>query len=397
VAAEALEPAHEVTWTGLPEVPVTVVIPAYDRARLVGRALSSIARQRPALAAEVIVVDDGSTDDTAQTAERAGARVVRHERNRGLAAARNTGLAEATHPWVAFLDSDDEWLPHHLATLWGMRRGHVLVAASALRCGPEQSSDRLHGCVSRRPTVLRSPAQLVFPDNFVPVSAAMVRRDPALAAGGFEPRFAGVEDFDLWMRLLDGGAGVVSPVVTLIYHVHTEQMSGDHHAMHAAHIAAAGIHRGRSWWSPGLVERWRGRSEWDKLLLALRARDRRRAIDHAATIASHPQRVLGLLRTWARRLMVRRRSSTVARDGGPSVALLPGTPRAELRALERFGNRPLVDLRALASFGRAWVHLLRRPTGLAVTYSPLQACLVRLIGVRALKAREKDTAGFVRS
>src|SRR3712207_89972 len=86
-------------------LPVSVIVPAYNRAEMLRRSLASIGSQRPELAAEVIVVDDGSSDDTAATAERLGARVIRHERNRGLATARNTGLEAATYPWVALLDS----------------------------------------------------------------------------------------------------------------------------------------------------------------------------------------------------------------------------------------------------------------------------------------------------
>ena len=99
-------------------LPVTVIIPAYNRADTVAQAVASALAQHPAPPAEVLVVDDGSADDTAEVAERAGARVVRHAVNQRLGAARNTGLSHATQPWIALLDSDDEWLPHHLASLW---------------------------------------------------------------------------------------------------------------------------------------------------------------------------------------------------------------------------------------------------------------------------------------
>ena len=96
-------------------LPVTVVIPAWNRARELPAALASVARQT-AQPAEVVVVDDGSTDRTAEVAAAHGARVVRHEENRGVSAARNSGIAAASHDWIAFVDSDDEWLPRHLQT-----------------------------------------------------------------------------------------------------------------------------------------------------------------------------------------------------------------------------------------------------------------------------------------
>ena len=75
----------------------------------------------------MIVVDDASTDDTAEVAEAFGAQVIRHERNLGAAAAYESGLRAASHEWVALLDDDDEWLPHHLE--------HALVAHAGQRAG----------------------------------------------------------------------------------------------------------------------------------------------------------------------------------------------------------------------------------------------------------------------
>ena len=99
-------------------LPVSVVIPAYNRPDLVGRAVRSALTQRPQPPAEVVVVDDCSSDATGAAARAAGARVIRHEVNRGEGAARNTAIRAARGEWVAMLDSDDEWLDGHLAALW---------------------------------------------------------------------------------------------------------------------------------------------------------------------------------------------------------------------------------------------------------------------------------------
>jgi len=88
---------------------ISVVIPAYNAAPHLGATLASVAAQLEA-PAEVIVVDDGSTDATAAIAAAAGARVIR-QRNAGVSAARNTGVRAASSEWIAFLDADDRWLP----------------------------------------------------------------------------------------------------------------------------------------------------------------------------------------------------------------------------------------------------------------------------------------------
>ena len=161
-----------------PRLPICVVIPAYNRGSLLPRCLASVWAQRPALPAEVIVVDDNSSDDTAEVAGGLGARVIRHSTNQGTWAARNTGLRATTCEWVAFLDSDDEWLPDHLAHLWELHDGHALAGTSSLHHGA--GSHQFHGPVARRPVVLRSPDILIGTFNLFSVSASMIRRDVAL-------------------------------------------------------------------------------------------------------------------------------------------------------------------------------------------------------------------------
>src|SRR5689334_19281127 len=89
----------------------SVVIPAYNYGRYLGRAIdSALAQTRPV--DEIIVVDDGSTDNTREVAESFGERIIYvYQKNKGLSAARNTGIRKATGDWVAFLDADDWWHP----------------------------------------------------------------------------------------------------------------------------------------------------------------------------------------------------------------------------------------------------------------------------------------------
>lgn len=97
---------------------VSVVIPAYNREWAIEKAVRSVLAQSYSNL-EIVVVDDGSVDDTIATVRRLSeadvrVRLVQHERNRGAQAARNTGAKSATGPWLAFLDSDDTWLPESL-------------------------------------------------------------------------------------------------------------------------------------------------------------------------------------------------------------------------------------------------------------------------------------------
>ncbi|MHC4386164.1 MAG: glycosyltransferase family 2 protein, partial [Planctomycetota bacterium] len=93
---------------------ISVVIPAYNIEDYIERAIDSVLAQtrQPE---EIIVVDDGSTDATAQKIKAYGDQVrYIHQANKGLSGARNTGIRQAQNEWVAFLDGDDEWLPEKL-------------------------------------------------------------------------------------------------------------------------------------------------------------------------------------------------------------------------------------------------------------------------------------------
>jgi Glycosyl transferase family 2 len=157
-------------------LPIAVIIAAYNRARWVGGAVESALRQWPLPPAEGIVVDDGSTDQTADVAERGGARVIRHTENKGAAAARNTGVAATTQPWIAPLDSDDRWLPHMLSTLWPLRKGYGFVSGASMAVDEAGSPIAYGGPMDPHPILFWSPAPLVFPENFIAASGVIMRR-----------------------------------------------------------------------------------------------------------------------------------------------------------------------------------------------------------------------------
>jgi glycosyltransferase involved in cell wall biosynthesis len=289
---------------GVHVLPVTVVIPAHNRERLLRRALSSVLVQRPR-AAEILVVDDASSDGTAAVAEGMGARVVRHERNLGEGPARNSGLAAATQPWVALLDSDDEWVPGHLDALWRGRGGHVLVATSSLRCSDDPRRDRFHGAARGRPLVLRSPRDLVFPEDPVPVSAVMVQRDVALAAGGYRA-LRHCADFDFELRCLELGTGTVLPQVGMIYHLHDGQVSLEDEAMKDAHTRIACSYSDRPWFDQRQITRWRAAVAWDTF--------RREGGIARGLACIRPSYLPALVRLWSWRFWLRRRGAQLSRE-----------------------------------------------------------------------------------
>jgi glycosyltransferase involved in cell wall biosynthesis len=289
---------------------VTVLIPAYNRVGLIERAIASVRAQRPAPPKELIVVDDASSDDTAAIAEGLGAKVIRHQRNRGPSGARNTGLEAAGQTWVALLDSDDEWMPDHLHTLWSLREGHVLAADSILYVTPTKR--RWQGAVSRRPTVLRSPGRLLFPENFVSHSSVMLRRDVALAAGGYPEDMGHVEDLDFLVRVLEHGTGVVASDVGAIYHGHDGQRSLDRVQMRAVHRETIAQYAGRPWWTEGLLRDWDGVCAWDDARLALSEGRRADALRHLGRLLRSPRRSTAVARMLLWRWRGRRQTARLS-------------------------------------------------------------------------------------
>jgi glycosyltransferase involved in cell wall biosynthesis len=359
-------------------LPVTVIIPAYNRADTVARAVTSALAQQPAPPAEVLVVDDGSADDTAEVARAAGARVVRHAVNQRLGAARNTGLSNATQPWIALLDSDDEWLPHHLASLWPHRAGHVLLAGSALRCTPD-GGQRHVGPPEPGGRVLRSPADVAV-SSIVVVSAVLARRDAVQAAGAFSEfhgTMHGVEDIDLWLRLLERGTGYVSARVSVLYHEHGGQMSAEGNGLQVARRAVLESCAGRPWFRPQLVDAWDGVVQWDAARSAQRAGESRRAMGHLAQVARNPQGTRALVRELLARHRGRRRSSQVTRTGARTLAVVdpaaaPTQPPPGFALVVPPGDTKPARYIALA----------RRPAAAALVDGRAERILARALGMR---------------
>lgn len=192
---------------------VTVVIPTKNRRAHFRRALGTALGQRR-VTVEVIAVDGGSEDNTAEDARQLahlGVRVIRHDQSPGLSAARNAGIAEARAPWIAFLDDDDMWAPDKLATQLerveqarpdGSRPEWVCCS-----CVLVDERDRIIGWASAGPEDIDAPRLLV--NGIVPGggSGVMVRTDALRDVGPFDESLKLYEDWDMWIRFaLRGGA-----------------------------------------------------------------------------------------------------------------------------------------------------------------------------------------------
>lgn len=180
---------------------VSVIIPAFNRAHLITAAIVSVlAQQSGDHSTELIVVDDGSTDDLAGTLRPYGSHVscIRHDKNTGAAAARNTGVAAATGDYVAFLDSDDEWLPGKLARQVELMRTQCWVASCTAyhiaRAGaPEFVSPRIA-------TGALSLSDLAWGCFVSPGSTLMFERGLFADVGPLDTSLGRLEDWDWLLR-----------------------------------------------------------------------------------------------------------------------------------------------------------------------------------------------------
>jgi len=183
---------------------VSVILPTYNREHLIRRAIRSVLDQTYDNL-EVIVVDDCSTDATRKVVEEfsdSRIRYLLHERRRGASAARNTGIRAALGDYIAFQDSDDEWIPDKLERQISVlehatrRIGVVYTAFWRFRNGRKEripkstirtKSGRIHAALLRR--------------NFVTTQSALVRKECIQKTGLFDESLKRFQDWDLWIRI----------------------------------------------------------------------------------------------------------------------------------------------------------------------------------------------------
>ncbi len=207
------------------EPTVSVVVPTHDRGELVARAVRSVLEQtRPA--EEIVVVDDGSADGTAELVGRRfpAARLLRQARH-GVSAARNRGIAAAAAEWLAFLDSDDAWRPSKLARqLEALEQDPQFLACHTdeiwIRRGVRVNPRRVHrkygGWIYHR----------CLPLCCISPSSILLHRGLLDRIGGFDENFAVCEDYEMWLRLTNRFPVQFVPEPLVVkYGGHSDQLS----------------------------------------------------------------------------------------------------------------------------------------------------------------------------
>ncbi|WP_428566800.1 MAG: glycosyltransferase family 2 protein [Solidesulfovibrio sp. DCME] len=208
---------------------VSAIIPTRDRAGLVGRAVASALAQTHA-PLEVIVVDDGSTDDTAAVLSAVAdprLTMVRLDPGRGVSAARNAGLAVARGAYVALLDSDDAWLPQKTARQLAFMRQRGLAISQTREIWMRGGKRVNPGKAQAKPDGFFF--ELALTRCLVSPSTVMFTREFHEEVGGFDESLPACEDYDLWLRaLLRHPVGLLAEDLAVRHGGRPDQLSASH-------------------------------------------------------------------------------------------------------------------------------------------------------------------------
>lgn len=190
------------------EAMVSIIIPTYNRENVIKRAIDSVLRQTYS-SYELVIVDDGSTDGTESVVDQAAdsrIRYIRLKENQGVAHARNVGIREAKYDYIAFLDSDDEWLPDKLTRqMEKMLSGPKEFGMVYCRMGG-QSRNSTERFVCPHQSFVKEILEgnlfqpLLF-QNVIGTPAMLVRKECLEQVGGFKEALRCLEDWELVLRI----------------------------------------------------------------------------------------------------------------------------------------------------------------------------------------------------
>ena len=217
---------------------VSVIIPTFNRPHLLPRAVLSA--QAAGRDVEVIVVDDASTDETADVCRALnGINYVRLDRNQGVAGARNLGLLESNGDYIAFLDDDDLRLPgsldHQLALLENAPKAGFVASAVLLANQECVPTGEIAAPRARTGDLFWQALELSL---FLLPASVLVRKSCFLEAGLFNRSLAGIDDWDMWTRIAELRLIVIDEQPVSIYRCPTPE-SGQGSSAFAKHLSAA--------------------------------------------------------------------------------------------------------------------------------------------------------------
>ncbi len=215
---------------------ISVIIPAFNRAHTLPRALDSLLAQthKPK---EIIVIDDGSTDDTqAVLTDYPGLNIITQD-NRGVSAARNVGVEKASGEWLAFLDSDDEWLPKKLEKQWFVIcnddklicHSDEIWIRNGKRVNPMKKHQKYGGWIYEKclPLCVISP------------SSVIIHKSVFADIGVFDEELDVCEDYDLWLRICSKYPILFLDEQLIVkYGGHEDQLSRKHWGMDRFRVIA---------------------------------------------------------------------------------------------------------------------------------------------------------------
>lgn len=297
----------------MPEI--SVVLPTHNRSSWLQLALASVLAQRN-VDLEVIVVDDASTDDTAEAVrslDDARVRLLQHETPRGVAASRNHGAAEAHGDWVAFIDDDDLWAPEKLTRQLQAARATKRSWAYA---GAVNIDNQLQVIGGLRPLPPAETVNLLPRRNAIPGggSNVILRRDLFERAGPFETRLKNTEDWELSIRLAKLAEPAWVPEPLIARRLHHENSSLDCDEIFRGLKLIERLHGTRA--DRGMLHLWIAQSH-------IRTGERAEAIRHFALAAIRGQvrSVAGEVST-----ILRRRARHLLRRGREGSGIHPSDP-----------------------------------------------------------------------
>jgi len=215
---------------------ISVIIPTYNRAHILPRALDSVLAQTQ-LPIEIIVVNDGSTDGTKSVLSNYPGLKIMDQQHSGVSAARNIGLEHTNGEWIAFLDSDDEWLPEKLEQQWA-----AICNDDKLICHTEEiwirNGQRVNP-MKKHQKFGEYIYEKCLPLCVISPSSVMIHRSVFHDVGLFDETLEVCEDYDLWLRICAKYSVLfIDEPLMVKYGGHEDQLSRKHWGMDRFRVKA---------------------------------------------------------------------------------------------------------------------------------------------------------------